>query len=151
MKISLLRWNVKHTQTRGRRLSSSANITNYSKSARCSQGDIQTYTVRHSQGDNNCHSFRDNSDFKMANEKSAKRRKSSTCPRKGDSSEEFSKRMSIGNLEDITFPKYEPVRRDQFELDELQRLTVMSASLSAFIFCVLVFSVYQRVTRGIFI
>lgn len=65
-------------------------------------------------------------------------------------SDDFSRKMSIDNLEDMATPKQECGQKDQFELYELQRLTIMSACLTAFIFCVIVFSIYQRV-KGIYI
>jgi len=49
--------------------------------------------------------------------------------------------MSIENLVDITLRK----NPNHFQIDELHRLKLMSASLTAFIFCVLVFSIYQGV------
>jgi len=121
-KLSLIRLKTNHHYHSRR---SSGSIGNLLNSIRYSLGDLEQYNYLKERG------FMMTSDTKYKRKQSIKR----------NDSNDFSRKMSIENLVDITLRK----NPNHFEIDELHRLKLMSASLNAFIFCVLVFSIYQGV------
>lgn len=121
-KLSLIRLKTNHHYHSRRSSGSIGNLLNF---VRYSQGDLEQYN------------YLKERDFMMPMDAKYKRKQSI----KRNDSIDFSRKMSFENLEDITLRK----NPNHFEIDELHRLKLMSASLTAFIFCVLVFSIYQRV------
>jgi hypothetical protein len=121
-KLSLIRLKTNHHYHSRR---SSGSIGNLLNSIRYSQGDLEQYNYLKGRG------FMVPKDAKYKRKQSIKR----------NDSNDFSRKMSIENLENITLRN----NPNHYEIDKLHRLKLMSASLTAFIFCVLVFSIYQRV------